>query len=42
MMSTSCRILSCMAWKEMLWSARMPPLIWPGVLLREEALGDAA
>src|SRR6185369_8344003 len=29
MMLTSWRSFSCMAWNEMLWSARMPPWIWP-------------
>ena len=29
MMSTSCFNLPCVAWKEMLWSARRPPLICP-------------
>ncbi len=29
MMVTSALSLPCMAWNEMLWSARIPPLIWP-------------
>ncbi len=28
-MSTSCCSLPSIAWNEMLWSARMPPLSWP-------------
>ena len=41
MMSTSWRSLSCMAWNEMLWSARMPPLIWPVSCCGKKPLGTA-
>jgi hypothetical protein len=39
MMLTRSRSLSCMAWNEMLWSARMPPEIWPVSCCGKKPLG---
>ena len=41
MMLTSWCSLPCMAWKEMLWSARMPPLIWPVSCCGKKPFGAA-
>lgn len=41
MIPTSWRSLPCMAWNEMLWSARMPPLICPVSWRGNKPLGTA-